>query len=449
MIPKPRARLIVLSALPLAVGALGTAVPYLLGLQPFRHVGTAAYLALGCVALAAVVDAVVSSRGSPPRVLLGRSDGLALGKRATVEFLLEPGAARGRRITLSPDEGPWLAWLAPSLTVTAGSRDADEPTVVSFAGTASRRGPFSVGTVRVSWPSRLGLFAMVEDASVDGRLVVLPALEGLERARSRSRRGVNRENGMRKTRSFGEDGETEGLREYEPGEDARRIDWKSSARTEETLVRVRHSSSRSRVVFAIDSGRLMAAEREGRSALDHALAAFLAAGDTALRAGDSVSACAFAGGIVSELGEVASNSSLARLARFSSELEVSNVESDFVQLSGWLRRRLGKRSLVVVVTEASDTMPIEAMERAARAVSSRHALVIAFLRDRTLEEAAADRSDGEVAGFRAAAAAELLELRDEAVSRLRRHATVIVARASDLPDAVVNAYLEAKAHNRA
>jgi uncharacterized protein (DUF58 family) len=434
VIPKPRPIAVALPLAPLAAAIAGVWWP------EARAVAIAM-----CAVLfsAAALDAIPPYFKRRTACTLAESSGLSLGSDATFSFDLTPRPGARAPAAFSPSQPVGVRWETPRRSVPhTASR-----TVMRAA--CARRGPSAIDEAVFSSVSHFGLFDMVERIGLDSAFAILPSLDGLARARTRAKRGVAIDIGHRVTRFRGGDGDLESLREYCVGEDARKIDWKASARTGEPLVRDRDSDSRARIAFAVDCGRLMTAERDGRSALDDALSAMLAAADAALRAGDSASACAFADRIVDRTPELSSRWAMSKLARFSSAALACDKEADFYALSAYLRKSLNKRSLVVVVTEAADTMPLRALERFAATIAAKHALIIAFLRDDELERDASRYAPGEVAGFRAAAAAELLELRDRAIARLRRYARVLLSTPHELPDAVIEAYLEAKARNLA
>ena len=84
------------------------------------------------------------------------------------------------------------------------------------------------------------------------------------------------------------------LREYAPGDDPRRVDWKASARRDAPVVREYQAEQGQTVLLVVDAGRLMtqlvdatppADGRPGRSRFDAALDAALVLADVAARAG--------------------------------------------------------------------------------------------------------------------------------------------------------------------
>ena len=83
------------------------------------------------------------------------------------------------------------------------------------------------------------------------------------------------------------------LRDYLPGDDPRRVDWRATARRGRLVVRQYQHERNHTVLIAVDASRLMAGDVDGRSKLDHAVDAGLALAYAALQAGDRVGLLAF------------------------------------------------------------------------------------------------------------------------------------------------------------
>lgn len=119
------------------------------------------------------------------------------------------------------------------------------------AGIAGRRGRYALGPARVRIADPLGLAAVERPAAVRGEAIVwLDA--GLAEADGRGGTGGDgRRHGVR-VRAVGFD--LHGIREHQPGESLRRVDWKTSARTGELMVRELEDSGRVEILVVADPG---------------------------------------------------------------------------------------------------------------------------------------------------------------------------------------------------
>ncbi|MBA3970356.1 MAG: DUF58 domain-containing protein, partial [Gemmatimonadetes bacterium] len=247
----------------------------------------------------------------------------------------------------------------------------------------------------------------------------------------------------RSARQRGEGLSFESLREYVPGDDPRRIDWKATARRGAATVRQFEAERSQNVLLMIDAGRLMSERIGGRERLDHALAAALLLADVAGKHGDRVGAFVFADRVQRFLPPA--RTPLARLADALGGTEARPVEPDYPGAFTFLAGQLRKRSLLVLFTDVIDPDASAALVGHLAAAARRHLPLVVALRNPELESAAVAPVQGEADVFTRAAAEELLGARAIALAAMHR-AGVLVAdtRPSDAVPLVVNRYLEVK-----
>jgi hypothetical protein len=112
---------------------------------------------------------------------------------------------------------------------------------------------------------------------------VYPALEQIGRYALSARTNRMSLLGVRRSRRIGTDNEFERLRDYSSDDQFKSIDWRATARRLKLTVRDHQSNQSQRIVFAIDSGRMMVNRTAGESLLDAALDAALTLAHVALR----------------------------------------------------------------------------------------------------------------------------------------------------------------------
>ncbi|HRY56067.1 MAG TPA: DUF58 domain-containing protein [Spirochaetia bacterium] len=312
-----------------------------------------------------------------------------------------------------------------------------------------RRGPARVESLRWSAPGKLGFLRFAGTGVLGLGIFVRPAAP--RKAVTAAVARVSKSQGDSPAASLGQGSDFYSLRDYARGEDSGSIDWKASTRVGRPVSRLRVEEGSASIALAIDCGRLMRAEKGGRSAMDEAADALLVLAQAALRRGDSIRALAFSDKVLAELPELRGPSSLRRAAAFAARLDAAIVDPDYAAAAARLRRTLTKRSLVVFLTEVSETAPLANLEEAVSSLSGRHATTVVFLSDAGLEAAATGASscESEAATYRTAAAVELIAGREAARSRLqRRGARVVVARPGLLSGRLVEAYFAAKRERR-
>ena len=249
-------------------------------------------------------------------------------------------------------------------------------------------------------------------------------------------------------RGGGAGSEFDSLRDYVIGDDVRTIDWRSSARRAAVVVRTYRPERDRRVMCVLDTGRTSAGRVGDPPRLDHALDAALLLTAVALRAGDRVGMVAYDSVSRVSMPSARDAGLLARMSDAMANLEPALVEADHGGMASAVLRAAGRRSLVVIFTELVPAVIEEGLLPALPALTSRHTVLVAALRDPKLEELAAGRSDIHQV-YTAAAAEQTLLRRRELTDALRRKGVEVV----DVPPAryaaaVTDAYLTLKSRGR-
>lgn len=165
------------------------------------------------------------------------------------------------------------------------------------------------------------------------------------------------------------------LREYVPGDEVDDIDWKATARTGSPLVKRYKQTRRQDVIFAVDTGRGMAAASEGGSAKrDVAVLIAGALGYLSLRHGDAVGLVTRAGGKVKHRPPRASEAYLETLLRnVAQETRLDADPSDPYALCSYLLRGIANRCILVVIGD--DVEPAPDIDEALKALREKHELL--------------------------------------------------------------------------
>ena len=276
-----------------------------------------------------------------------------------------------------------------------------------------------------------GPLGLVErQARLEGEqvLAIEPALHGLSRTLRLAASDRWQDLGVRMLRRRGGETEFESLREYIPGDDVRRLDWKAFARRGKPMVRQYQVERGQELILLIDRGRRMriaTAEgaHRGWTKLDWALDTGLQLAAVALAKADRV------GGLhlrarARHLGRAGQGGAPAGapLARALFELQPSSQDADLGRALRTLAARHRRSATVIVITDVADPYSVAVQRRELRAASRRHRIVFAALDDPGLRAAAAgtgsEAGDGQSSAALRAAALELMEDRRRSLGRL-------------------------------
>ncbi|MEM9518409.1 MAG: DUF58 domain-containing protein [Actinomycetota bacterium] len=246
-----------------------------------RLFGAIEFLVVGVAALAAGLAAVALRHIHPSRVAVARSltpPQVPAGEPARVDLEI---------INRSRSRTP-VMHLHDAVTGTRGVNLAIAP-IAADGGTVqgayrlptSRRGVLDLGPIEITDTDGLGLARRRHRLDTRVRLVVHPPIEALPPVRVPA--GDDPLLGEELRQSLGlSDEEFDGLREYVPGDDLRKIHWPSSARHDELQVRQFRPPRHGRLSIVIDTrppGDTVAALDRTTSIAGSIAAAVLEAGD--------------------------------------------------------------------------------------------------------------------------------------------------------------------------
>ncbi len=328
------------------------------------------------------------------------------------------------------------------VTVPAGGRVTLTTTL-----TPQRRGDTSPGRVTVRSLGPLGLAGRQGHHQVPWTVRVLPPF--LSRRHLPEKLGVLRQlDGQHRALTRGEGSEFDSLREYVLGDDVRSIDWRSSARRTEIVVRTWRPERDRRIIMVLDTGRTSAGRVGGIPRLDASMDASLLLAALATRAGDRVDLLAVDRRVRARVVGAGRSGTLAALTDAMATIDADLVESDAAVLASSVLTIARQRCLVVLFTDLNSAAIQEGLLPRLPALASRHRLLVAAVADPRVQEMAGAR--GDITGVYQAAAAERARSERTRVSALlRRHGVQVVDALPDaLPSALADAYLSLKEAGR-
>ncbi len=242
--------------------------------------------------------------------------------------------------------------------------------------------------------------------------------------------------------------EFESLRDFEEGDDIRRIDWKATARQGRPISRNYEIEHLRDVMLVVDRGRLMAGKAGEGTKLDHALDAALMLGGVALDCGDRCGLLVFDQEVQAYLPPRGGMSQLQSLIETLYDVQPTLTESHFRRAFMHLQTRLTKRSLVLVLSDVLDPDSSSAVIAGLISLSRRHLVVLAALRTPEIEGVLVEPVDDDQRPFRKAVAYRLIRERAEVMARLQKAGIHILdVRPEELTLPVVNKYLELREAN--
>jgi uncharacterized protein (DUF58 family) len=363
----PTNRLIFFTALvTLPFGALAATVPHALAAS------TVAIMALFAVAL---LDAVAARRrlrgvgvGLPDLVRMQKD------REGEIELRIRNASRRGIRLRLGlalPEE---FASVEEDL-VAAIPADAEESRLV-WKCTPRTRGRYVLDAAHFEARSPLGFWNARGSSPNRAELRVYPNL--LDERRNVSALFLARgHGGIRAQRQVGKGREFEKLREYVRGDSYEDIHWKASAKRGHPVTKVYQIERTQEVYVILDHSRLTARGCGGRdTVLERFVTASLILGMAAEQQGDLYGLVTFSDRVQSFLRARNGTAHYHACRDALYTVQPETVTPDFDELAAFVRLRLRKRSLLVILTALDDPVLAESFSRNMELICRQHLILV-------------------------------------------------------------------------
>ncbi len=418
------------------------AIAALIGALVVLAARTAAAVLLVDVVILAAIIADLALAGSARLVSFTRAGDtrIWLGAAGTVTLTLRN---QGRRPVRGVVRDAW----PPS----AGAEPTRAPVriapgawaTVTTTLTPTRRGDRLPGRVTVRSFGPLGLAARQASHVVPGPVRVLPRFASRKHLPEKLAR-LRQLSGQHRALLPGQGSEFDSLREYVIGDDVRAIDWRSSARHADLMVRTWRPERDRRIILVLDTGRTSAGRVGGVPRLETSMDAAMLLTTLAARAGDQVDLIAVDRRVQARLPGIGRGSALPAFTSALAVLEAELTESDARLMVRTVLGLARQRCLVVLLTDLNAAAVEDGLLPRLPLLTARHQLLVAAVADPRLDEMTAGRADA-AAVYGAAAAERARSERERTAALLRgQGARVVDAPPDRLPAALADAYLALK-----
>lgn len=308
-----------------------------------------------------------------------------------------------------------------------------------------RRGDYAFGDIHLRWPGPLGLALRQGRYPAASPVKVYPNLLDVRRYDLLLRRNRLQEIGLRNSRMFGEGTEFERLRDYQPDDDFRRINWKATARRLRPTT-IEYQTERSQtVMLALDTGRMMQSPVAHMAKLDYVINSALLLAYVVAGKGDKVGLMSFADQVNHYLSPQAGRGQFYRMLEHLYAVEAQPVEPDYRKALSYLATKQRKRALVVIFTDLSGGVSMSNLVSQAALLAKRSLPLVVTISDPDVHAAAMQLPQNSLAAYQRMVASQALTDRQLALEDLRRQGVLTLdTPANQLSMAVINRYLELK-----
>ena len=442
------------------IGLLGS-VPAALAIAAFWLVA---------VGTLAVIDSLFVPRRFELHWTRHHDTKFSLGAWNPVSLVLHNGSHV--RIILQVRDGVPTA-LVPRNQWGEGVCEAGSAWELAYQVFPTHRGDYGFGPISARYRGPLGLAWRQRTVHVTDEVKVYPNLLAIRSYESSARRGRLEELGLRSSRRWGAGTEFERLRDYNPDDEVRRINWKATARRHK-LIAAEYQTERSQtLMLLLDAGRLMATRvplpvqvdpssatpadgQETRvppaisrphplTRLDYAINAALLLAFVSQQRGDRVGLVAFSDRVHRALPPRPGRRQFLALTEALYNLEAESTEANFAEVTNHLAVHNPRRSLLVLFTDIVDRDAASALVSHLGLLGRRHLPLVVTLRDPGVESLASAALQGAESVYVRAVARTLLDEREETLGRLRQAGVLTLDVSADrVSPSLINRYIEIK-----
>lgn len=306
----------------------------------------------------------------------------------------------------------------PSLVVTPAQSDGSLDAEII----ALRRGHHELPPVSVRLSGPLGLGRWRHDVGEILAVSVYPDMPAAYALAEEVRHGRFIDEGRRSRGPIGLGTEFESIRDYQPDDDIRQVNWKATARVGRPMSNVWRVEQDREVICLLDAGRLMAAPLGDLTRLDAAVDAVAAMAAVADEIGDRVGIVVFSDQVMRHVQPARDNG--REVIRALYDVEPSSADSSYE-----LAFRLvagAKRSFLLILTDLLDEGAGAPLLDAMALLARHHSVAVAAVRDEDVYGAATDFPSTRSEVFEMSSALDVLATRRSLTARIERFGVQVV-----------------------
>ncbi len=249
-----------------------------------------------------------------------------------------------------------------------------------------RRGTYVFGALNVYLSSVIGLVKRRYRFSQNAEVPVYPSFLQMRKYELLAFSNQFSEYGIKKIQRIGYNKEFDHIKEYVRGDDYRTINWKATARKGALMVN-NYQDERSQQVYAvIDKGRVMKMPFEGMTLLDYAVNSSLAISNIAIKKGDNAGLVTFHHKVTTTVPASKRNSQMSLLMESLYHQKTSFKESDYEKLYAHIKRKVTKRSLLLLFTNFEGLSSMHRQLPYLRKLAKDHLLITIFFENTELNK---------------------------------------------------------------
>lgn len=346
------------------------------------------------------------------------------------------------------DEIPDLYFKVEEKLV-SGSVAAHEKKEFVYYAVPQKRGAFSFKNVYVRYESKYKLCMKSFKLNLEREYKVYPNVKNLRKYRLTITNNRLLKEGQRSLKLLGKGTSFESLREYVPGDEYKKINWKATARGNKPIVNQYEPEKNQHIYMFVDSGRPMSYTVRGNKKLDLAINTALVLSDVVNQNGDKSALLVFNTEVNNLIAPGKGAGHRNKILEALYHIEHTNQTSNYEEAFYHFKKNERHRSVIFLFTDFETLEEAENMLKVLPLVSRNHLVVIVLIKSESLEKIAEQKLKNTEDLFNKGVALELLEERKKIINLLNRRGVFCMeCEAEKVEFAAVNKYIQMKSKNQ-
>lgn len=255
---------------------------------------------------------------------------------------------------------------------------------INYRVKPKKRGEYVFPDLHIRVTGVLGLCVQSRTLKITNRIKVYPNLKDMRNSHILTYHKKKIIDGMQKMRSLGVGTEFESIREYNPGDNYRHINWTVTARTGHLYTNHYEPEKSQYVYLMIDTSRVMKDEIDGISKLDYAVNAAFIVAETALNYGDNIGLLSFDSEINRMVAAGKGAGHFRRLADNLYNVQTTETYADYQKAFSTLQKEQNRQSLVLLFTDPFNFEHAKDIVKAWKGYAPRHKVMVLAIKNPAL-----------------------------------------------------------------
>lgn len=321
----------------------------------------------------------------------------------------------------------------------------NEKKIFKYLVVPTKRGAFTFENLHIKYRGRLKLCTKIFKVMLSREYQVYPNIKNLHKYRLNICNNRLFKQGQRNLRMSGKGTSFESLREYVPGDDYKKINWKATGRINKPIINQYEPEKNQHVYMFIDTGRPMSYTVRGYRKLDLVVNTALVLSDVINQNGDQSAVLLFNTEVKNMVIPGKGSEHRKKIMETLYHIDYTNDTSNYQEAFCYFKKKERHRSIIFLFTDFETEEEAENILQVLPLISKNNLVVILLIKNESMEEIAHIKIQDHQDLFNKGVALELLNERQKIINLLNHKGIFCLeCPAEKLEYIAINKYIEVK-----